>query len=227
MKADGEEATMMFIHWGVEYNIKENSLQDTMAQKLCDLGFDVIVGGHPHVVQPVDLLTSTVDPDHKTVVIYSLGNAVSNQRNGYIQAAPPYYTEDGILFTVTFEKYSDGAVYLQSVDALPTWVNMRTDGAKQYNILPLDEDNQDQWAELFNLNDAMLSSAKKSMERTDSIVGAGMEKCRTYLEQQKADREAYYQDLASHPEAYVPSTVPEETAGETIPETAAVTAPAA
>ena len=138
MKADGAEATMMFIHWGVEYNIKENSLQDTMAQKLCDLGFDVIVGGHPHVVQPVDLLTSTVDPDHKTVVIYSLGNAVSNQRNGYIQAAPPYYTEDGILFTVTFEKYSDGAVYLQSVDALPTWVNMRTDGAKQYNILPLD-----------------------------------------------------------------------------------------
>ena len=82
MKADGAEATMMFIHWGVEYNIKENSLQDTMAQKLCDLGFDVIVGGHPHVVQPVDLLTSTVDPDHKTVVIYSLGNAVSNQRNG-------------------------------------------------------------------------------------------------------------------------------------------------
>ena len=227
MKADGAEATMMFIHWGVEYNIKENSLQDTMAQKLCDLGFDVIVGGHPHVVQPVDLLTSTADPDHKTVVIYSLGNAVSNQRSGYIQAAPPYYTEDGILFTVTFEKYSDGAVYLQSVDALPTWVNMRTDGAKQYNILPLDEDNQDQWAELFNLNDAMLSSAKKSMERTDSIVGAGMEKCRTYLEQQKADREAYYQDLASHPEAYVPSTVPEETAGETIPETTAVAAPAA
>ena len=198
-----------------------------MAQKLCDLGFDVIVGGHPHVVQPVDLLTSSVDPDHKTVVIYSLGNAVSNQRNGYISAAPPYYTEDGILFTVTFEKYSDGTVYLQSVDALPTWVNMRTDGAEQYNILPLDEDNQDQWAELFNLNDAMLSSAKKSMERTDSIVGAGMEKCRTYLEQQKADREAYYQDLASHPETYVPSTVPEETAGETIPETTAVTAPAA
>ena len=227
MKADGAEATMMFIHWGVEYNIKENALQDTMAQKLCDLGFDVIVGGHPHVVQPVDLLTSTVDESHKTVVIYSLGNAVSNQRNGYISAAPPYYTEDGILFTVTFEKYSDGTVYLQSVEALPTWVNMRTDGAKQYNILPLDEEKEDQWAELFNLNDTMLSYAKKSMERTDSIVGAGMEKCRTYLEQQKADRDAYYQDLASHPEKFAESTVPEETVGETIPETVAVTNPAA
>ena len=227
MRSDGAEATMLYIHWGTEYSLQADSSQRIIAQKMCDLGVDVIVGGHPHVVEPMELLTSSSDSRHKTAVIYSLGNAVSNQRNGYIQAAPPYYTEDGILFTVTFEKYSDGAVYLQSVDALPTWVNMRTDGAKQYNILPLDEDNQDQWAELFNLNDAMLSSAKKSMERTDSIVGAGMEKCRTYLEQQKADREAYYQDLASHPEIYVPSTVPEETAGETIPETTAVTAPAA
>ena len=214
MKADGAEATMIFLHWGVEYNIKENALQDTMAQKLCDIGFDVIVGGHPHVVQPVDLLTSTVDESHKTVVIYSLGNAVSNQRNGYISAAPPYYTEDGVLFSVTFEKYSDGTVYLQRVDALPTWVNMRTDGSvKQYNILPLDGENQDQWAELFNLNDAMLSSAKKSMERTNSIIGEGMTKCQTYLDQQKADRESYYQDLAANPEKYAAAqTLPEETA---------------
>ena len=227
MRSDGAEATMLYIHWGTEYSLQADSSQRMIAQKMCDMGVDVIVGGHPHVVEPMELLTSSSDSRHKTAVIYSLGNAVSNQRSGYIQAAPPYYTEDGILFTVTFEKYSDGAVYLQSVDALPTWVNMRTDGVKQYNILPLDEDNEDQWAELFNLNDAMLSSAKKSMERTDSIVGAGMEKCRTYLEQQKADREAYYQDLASHPETYVPSTVPEETAGETIPETTAVAAPAA
>ena len=226
MQEDGAEATMLYIHWGTEYSLQADSSQRMIAQKLCDMGVDVIVGGHPHVVEPMELLTSSSDSRHKTAVIYSLGNAVSNQRRD-LMTLNTGHTEDGAVFTVTFEKYSDGAVYLQSVDALPTWVNMRTDGAKQYNILPLDEDNQDQWAELFNLNDAMLSSAKKSMERTDSIVGAGMEKCRTYLEQQKADREAYYQDLANHPEAYVPSTVPEETAGETIPETTAVTAPAA
>lgn len=90
MKADGAEATMMFIHWGVEYNIKENSLQDTMAQKLCDLGFDVIVGGHPHVVQPVDLLTSTVDESHKTVVIYLPGQRrVQPEKRLYFRRSPP------------------------------------------------------------------------------------------------------------------------------------------
>ena len=84
------------------------------------MGFDVIVGGHPHVVEPVDLLESTVDPDHKTVVIYSMGNAVSNQRTGISNLFPTGYTEDGVLFTVTFEKYSDGTVYVAQTDVMPT-----------------------------------------------------------------------------------------------------------
>ena len=102
MKANGAEVTMMFLHWGQEYQITENAAQQKMAQRLCDMGFDVIVGGHPHVVQPVALLESTVDPDHKTICIYSLGNAVSNQRTGVSDLFPPGYTEDGALFTVTF-----------------------------------------------------------------------------------------------------------------------------
>ena len=52
MKADGAEATMIQIHWGEEYQTKENALQNKMAQKLCDLGFDVIVGGHPTWCSP-------------------------------------------------------------------------------------------------------------------------------------------------------------------------------
>ena len=59
MKAEGAEATMIFIHWGEEYQTKENAAQQKMAQRLCDIGFDVIVGGHAHVVQPMALLEST------------------------------------------------------------------------------------------------------------------------------------------------------------------------
>ena len=60
MKAAGAEATVVYLHWGEEYKWKTgegpNANQTAMAQKLCDMGVDVIVGGHPHVVQPVDLL---------------------------------------------------------------------------------------------------------------------------------------------------------------------------
>ena len=81
MKAAGAEATVVYLHWGEEYKWKTgegpNANQTAMAQKLCDMGVDVIVGGHPHVVQPVDLLTSGTDAEHKTIVLYSMGNAVS------------------------------------------------------------------------------------------------------------------------------------------------------
>lgn len=211
MKAEGAEATMMFIHWGTEYQLTENATQQQIAQKLCDMGFDVIVGGHPHVVEPVDLLESTVDPDHKTVVIYSMGNAVSNQRTGISNQFPTGYTEDGVLFTVTFEKYSDGTVYVAQTDVMPTWVNMSSvNGKKEYNILPLDDSRRDQWQSLYNLTDALFGSAEKSYDRTMSIVGEGLTKCQTWLEQAKADREAYYYDLALHPEKYPAETVPTE-----------------
>ena len=215
MKADGAEATMIQIHWGEEYTTTEVPLQNKIAQKLCDIGFDVIVGGHPHVVQPMELLTSSEDPEHKTVCIYSLGNAVSNQRTGVSDKFPAGYTEDGAFFTVTFEKYSDGTVYLAETNVIPTWVNMHSnDGKKEYNILPLDKDQEDQWQTLFNLTDHNLSSCRKSYDRTMGLVSEGLAQCQEYLAAQKTAREQYYYDLAFFPERV-------EAPEETVPETAA------
>ncbi len=197
MIADGAEATMIQIHWGEEYQTKENALQNKIAQKLCDIGFDVIVGGHPHVVQPMELLTSNADPEHKTVCIYSLGNAVSNQRTGVSKLFPSGYTEDGALFSVTFEKYSDGKVYLAETDVIPTWVNMHSNqGAKEYNILPLIKDQEDSWKTSFDLTDHNFTSCQRSYDRTMGLVGEGLTQCQEYLAQAKADREQYYLDLA-------------------------------
>ena len=196
MKAEGAEATVMYIHWGNEYETVENQRQRDIAQKLCDLGFDVIVGGHAHVVQPMALLESTVDPDHKTVCIYSLGNAVSNQRTGISQLFPAGYTEDGAVFTMTFEKYSDGTVYLAGADVIPTWVNMHSNnGAKEYNILPLIKDQEDTWESDLGLTANQLKSAQKSYERTMKIVGEGLQQVQDHLAQQKEAREQYYLDL--------------------------------
>ena len=197
MEAAGAEATMMYIHWGVEYILDANAEQKAIAQKLCDLGIDVIVGGHPHVVQPINLLESTVDPEHKTVCLYSMGNAVSNQRLGNLQSITTAHTEDGILFTVTFEKYSDGTVYLARAEALPTWVNMHqnANGKTEYNILPLDYDRVEEWTQMFEIGEPALNAAKNSHARTTDIVGEGLAECQTWLTEQKQAREAYYYDL--------------------------------
>ncbi len=203
MKAAGAEATMVYLHWGDEYKWKTgegpNAKQTAMAQKLCDLGVDVIVGGHPHVVQPVDLLTSSTDSEHKTIVLYSMGNAVSNQRKEEMQKSDPTgHTEDGVLFCVTFSKYSDGSVYVDSTELIPTWVNMHSNsGTKEYNILPLEESTASQWQAKFGLTDNQLASANSSFDRTEALVLTGMEKAQTYFAQQKQLREPQAPDSAA------------------------------
>lgn len=203
MKAAGAEATMVYLHWGDEYKWKTgegpNANQTAMAQKLCDMGVDVIVGGHPHVVQPVDLLTSSTDSEHKTIVLYSMGNAVSNQRKEEMQKSDPTgHTEDGVLFCVTFSKYSDGSVYVDSAELIPTWVNMHSNsGTKEYNILPLEKSTASQWQAQFGLTDNQLASAKASFDRTEALVLTGMEKAQTYFAQQKQLREPQAPDSAA------------------------------
>jgi poly-gamma-glutamate synthesis protein (capsule biosynthesis protein) len=218
MKAAGAEATIMFMHWGVEYQTKQNSQQDVLAQGLCDLGIDVIIGGHPHVVQPVQLLSSNTDPEHKTVCLYSMGNAVSNQRTGASTLFPAGYTEDGVFFSVTFEKYSDGKVYLVGTELLPTWVNLRyPSGGTEYAIIPLDYDRVDEWGDAFAMDANTVTAARNSYARTMGIVEAGLTQCQNYLAQEKTEREEYYYNLAWHPEMF--ETQPTEAVAETVPET--------
>ena len=182
MKAAGADATILFIHWGTEYRLAADSNQTAMAQALCDLGIDAIVGGHPHVVEPMDLLTSSQDPEHKTVVLYSLGNAVSNQRKEELESRPTGETEDGILYRLTFGKYQDGTVKIDAVDLIPTWVNMNSDsGSRLYPIVPLDAANMGSWQVSFNLTDSQLLSAKASLNRTNQIIAASLQKVQSSL----------------------------------------------
>lgn len=200
MDEQGVDAFILFIHWGNEYQIRQNATQRSIAQTLCDLGVDVIIGGHPHVVQPMELLTSTVDANQKTVCLYSMGNAVSNQRISQMSLKTGH-TEDGLLFSATFAKYSDGTVLLEKVDILPTWVNLRTvSGQNEYNILPLDPDIED-WKTQFSLSDKAYKQALSSYDRTIAIVGSGLEQVNQYLSQHQNEVETALGVEATNPEA--------------------------
>ena len=170
MEAAGAEASMVYIHWGNEYQIAPNNTQKTIAQSLCDLGVDVIVGGHPHVIQPFEMLTSG---EHTTYCIYSVGNAVSNQsRNSLKSYANARYTEDGMIFGVEFQKWNDGTVEVSGISILPTWVHRVS--KKVYDIIPLDP-AVPAWNG-YEVSD--LAMTYESYERTMSLVGQGYNACR-------------------------------------------------
>lgn len=69
---DKVDVLMVAMHWGVEYTHTPTAYQEDMAQFLADLGVDIIIGSHPHVVMPVTFIDDTL-------VIYSLGNLISAQ----------------------------------------------------------------------------------------------------------------------------------------------------
>lgn len=185
MRASGAEAIVVYLHWGDGYSTKVSEDQKAIAQKLCDLGVDVIVGSHPHVVQPVDMRTSTVDPGHTTLCLYSLGNFLSNQRADNTSVTTGH-TEDGLFFRFTLSKYNDGSVRVSAVKALPTWVLVRGTGdSRDFCVLPLDQSIAD-WKSAFSLSDGQLESAKNSYNRTMALVSAGLDKVTAYLSEKNA-----------------------------------------
>lgn len=71
---DKADVVMVAMHWGIEYSLNVSPKQEEIANYLSNLGVDIIIGTHPHVVQPVEYINNG-----KTFVIYSLGNYVSDQ----------------------------------------------------------------------------------------------------------------------------------------------------
>lgn len=169
MKNDGAEVIVVYPHWGTEYLLEGNEYQKQMAQKMSDLGVDVIIGGHPHVIEPIEVIESEIS-GKRTLCLYSMGNFISNQRK-HLMNLSTGNTEDGLIFTVNFEKYGDGRVSVKSVEVIPTWVNL-TNGC--YRVIPLDKDNKD-WISSFGLDNSTLALAEESYDRTMELVGQGID----------------------------------------------------
>ena len=176
MKKDGAEFIVFYMHWGEEYQLKQNTWQDKISQELCNAGVDIIVGGHPHVIQPMKMLYSE-DSSHETVCVYSLGNAISNQRRELLNPeCTTGHTEDGLVFTFTLDKYSDGTIKLAEVDVIPTWVDKYRGGSGYlYRMIPIETPEGS--AQKYELSNSVLADLKESYARTEKIISAGLTEC--------------------------------------------------
>ncbi|OUN77310.1 capsular biosynthesis protein [Alistipes sp. An54] len=111
----GVDLIVACLHWGVEYERQANASQRQLAAFLRRQGVAVVVGSHPHVVQPWE-----ADSSH--VVLYSLGNLVSNQRRRY--------TDGGLVAEVEAVRHPDGRMTCR-LETTPVWVAL-----PRYRILP-------------------------------------------------------------------------------------------
>lgn len=154
------DASVIFIHWGAEYQDDPNAQQQEIAQHLCEMGVDVIIGGHPHVIQQFDTLISS--SGHETICLYSMGNELSNQRAEIMdEDGNRGYTEDGLVMQVAFEKLNNGKVRISGVDITPTWVELDNTG---YQIIGLKADT-DPYSWGAGNTDAAIASYNRTLGR--------------------------------------------------------------
>lgn len=132
------DATIVFIHWGNEYQREPSQYQIELADKMIKWGADIILGSHPHVIQRSEMREHNGE---NKFIIYSMGNFISNQRRETLSIGNRKYTEDGIIVNITLEKdFSLEKTMIKDVDYIPTWVyRYGESGVQKHVILPTSE----------------------------------------------------------------------------------------
>lgn len=127
---------IVVMHWGLEYQLTENANQRDLAKFLIQNGADMIIGSHPHVVQPIRMERATL-PDgteKEALVVYSLGNFISNQQQPH--------TDGGILFKVDLLKRKGSPeVRLGEHGMIPVWryIHKPASGKTTFFALPVSQ----------------------------------------------------------------------------------------
>lgn len=127
-RASRPDAIIVFTHWGSEYQSFPSAWQRTVAEFCFSKGAMIVIGAHPHVLQPM-----AWDRQKNKMVVYSLGNFVSGQRKRY--------TDGGAMIRIELEKVRLGnnltATGIDTAGYILQWVHRTRDAEKNYFIYPV------------------------------------------------------------------------------------------
>lgn len=141
-RAARADCIIAFMHWGEEYSRKNSNAQRRLAAFMRTNGVPVIIGSHPHVVQPCECSDSSV-------TFYSLGNFISNQRWRY--------SDGGIIAEVEIVKHIDDISF--SSACTPVWVRLPDYAAIPRSI-----------GDTLNMDAVQRSAYERFMADTDEIL---------------------------------------------------------
>ncbi|WP_181438841.1 CapA family protein [Paenibacillus sambharensis] len=166
LRRQGAEFVTVAMHFGTEYQTVPSESQRKIARAIIQAGGDIVAGSHPHVVQPYEVV-SAYDTDGRKrqgVILYSMGNFISNQRGDT--------KDNGVIFEITVRREAGtGQISFENIKPHFTWVHRYKDNGKmKYRVLPMEE-------MLKKRSDKQLSSADyKQMEKAMSILANRMNK---------------------------------------------------
>lgn len=134
LRSQKTDINIIFIHWGVEYQKRPNTDQEKIFEKLSRMGYDIVIGSHPHVYQKID---RKIIDGKEHYVIYSLGNFISNQRR---EVMGNRYSENEAMLNIKITKSPIAGTRVTEFEAQPLWVDKYTENKRNvYNVIPVNK----------------------------------------------------------------------------------------
>lgn len=123
----GAEIVVVTVHWGIEYVLHENENQRSLAQFLVDQDVDLIIGSHPHVIQPMRVVRNEKS-GKDVLVVYSLGNFISNMKTGD--------TRGGALVRANIKRDAAGKAVFSTADYDTFFSAKPTGKTDNFRVIP-------------------------------------------------------------------------------------------
>ena len=135
-KQEDPDIICVSMHWGTKYETSQNKTQKELADYLFENGVDIIIGNHPHVLQPMEKRTIKLNNGTKKqgFIVYSLGNFLADQSKSY--------TRDTVILNLQITKKSDtNNITIDSATYTPVYIyNNKSASKKKFKLLDIEKE---------------------------------------------------------------------------------------
>ena len=166
-KDENVDMIVACMHWGTEYRTSANSEQEELADFLFENGVDIILGNHPHVIEPMEKRNITLEDgtEKEVFVVYALGNFTADQREEI--------TKDSAILNLNISKNPDGRISINSVKYVPTYMYKNTTAKiHKFKILDIEKSISDYESGVdTSIGINTYNNLKVQLEKIKSILG--------------------------------------------------------
>ena len=159
VKAEKPDVICVNMHWGIEYQTKQNRVQEDLAMLLFENGVDVILGSHPHVLEPMKDIKIN---GKRKFIIYSLGNFMADQNMKN--------TRNSIILKLKFKKdLKTNETTIENVEYVPIYTN-RSGNHRNFKILDINKQLKEQ-----NISQTLYNTLKNEESSVHKILNYNKE----------------------------------------------------
>ena len=155
------------MHWGTEYRTTANSEQKELADFLFQNGVDIILGNHPHVLEPMEKRAITLEDgtEKEVFVVYALGNFTADQR--------AEITRDSAILNLTITKNSNGKISIDKANYVPIYMYKNSSvKTHKFKILDIESSiSKYESGDTSFLSSSSYANLKNQLEKIKSILG--------------------------------------------------------